>query len=114
MRKTKLTQPDDDYIARLQNAIRQLNHCESTYVESVAVSESLVTFRKNTLWEGDVAVFQIYGHAHAMRAYAWSYGNDNKHTGVVVVLEIPPVTSPSTAVQAALAAQIVNRTFPQV
>ena len=114
MRKTNKTPPDVHYIARLQNAIRQLNHCESQYVESVTVSESLVSFQKNTLWEGDVAVFQIYGHPHAKRAYAWSYGSGNKHTGCIVVLEIPPVTSPRTAVQAALAAQIVNRTFPQV
>ena len=114
MRKTNLTPLDDDYIARLQNAIRQLNHCESTYVESVTVSESLLGFQKNSSWEGDVAVFQIFGHPHANRAYAWSYENHNKHTGCVVVLEIAPVTSPRTAVQAALAAQIVNRTFPQV
>ena len=114
MPKTNKTPPDVDYIARLQNAIRQLNHCESQYVESVTVSESLVSFQKNTLWEGDVAVFQIYGHPHAKRAYAWSYGSGNKNTGCIVVLEIPPVISPRTAVQAALAAQIVNRTFPQV
>lgn len=111
MRKTNKTPPDVHYIARLQNAIRQLDDCESKYVESVTVSESLVSFQKNTLWEGDVAVFQIYGHPHANRAYAWSYGNGNKHTVCVVVMEIPPVTSPRTAVQAALAAQIVNRHF---
>ena len=114
MRKTNLTAPNNDHFARLQNAIRQLNHCESTYVETVNVSESLLGFQKNTLWEGDVAVFQISGHPHANRAYAWSYGSGNKDTGCVVVLEIPPVTSPRTAVQAALAAQIVNKTFPQV
>ena len=111
MPKTNNT-PDVVYIARLQNAIRQLNHCESKYVESVTVAESFLSFQKNTLWEGDVAVFQIYGHPQAKRAYAWSYGSANKQT--VVVLEIPPVTSPRTAVQAAIAAQIVNRTFPEV
>jgi hypothetical protein len=31
--------PDDDYLARLQNAIRQLNHCESKYIETVTVRE---------------------------------------------------------------------------
>ena len=111
MRKPNKTPPEVDHIARLQNAIRQLNHCESIYVETVTVSESLLSFQKNTLWQGDVAVFQIYGLPQAKRAYAWSYGSGNKHTGCVVVLEIPPVTSPRTAVQAALAAQIVSRIF---
>ena len=108
MPKTNKMPPDVDYIARLQNAIRQLNHCESKYVESVTVSESSLSFQKNTLWEGDVAIFQIYDHPQAKRAYAWSYESGNKHTGCVVVLEIPPVTSPRTAVQAAIAAQIVK------
>lgn len=111
MRKTNEALPDDDYIARLQNAIRQLNHCESKYVESVTVSETFLSFQKPTTWKGDVAVFEIYGHPQASRAYAWSDRAENKHPWCVVVLEIPPVTSPQTAVQAALAAQIVNRTF---
>lgn len=114
MPKTNKTPPDDIYIARLQNAIRELNHCESKYVETVTVSESFQCFQKDTLWEGEVAVFEIYGHPQAQRAYAWSYPATNKHTGCVVVLEIPPVSSPRTAVQAALAAQIVNGTFRQV
>ena len=111
MRNTNEALPDDDYIARLQNAIRQLNHCESKYGESVTVSETFLSFQKPTTWKGDVAVFEIYGHPQASRAYAWSDRAENKHPWCVVVLEIPPVTSPQTAVQAALAAQIVNRTF---
>ena len=111
MLKTRKVLPDHNYIARLQNAIRQLNHCESKYVESVTVSESFLSFQEDTLWQGEVAVFDIYGHPQAERAYAWSYRAGNKETGCVVVLEIPPVTSPQTAVQAAIAAQIVNGTF---
>ena len=103
--------PALDYIARLQNAIRQLNHCESKYVNSVTVSECFLSFRRNATWQGEVAVFEIYGHAQARRAYAWSYRTDDQYTTCVVVLEIPPVTSPQTAVQAAMAAQIVNRAF---
>jgi hypothetical protein len=103
--------PPADYLVRLQNAIRQLNGCESKYVTTVTVSQSFLSFRQNTVWEGDVAVFEVYGHPRAQRAYAWSAMVENEETGYVVVLEIPPVSSPQTAVQAAIAAQIVNGTF---
>lgn len=59
-----------DYIARLQNAIRDLHGCESTYVETVPVTE---TFQGKTVWQGEVEVFNIRGHPKAKRAYAWSH-----------------------------------------
>ena len=98
----------DDYIARLQNAIRQLNRCESKYVTAVFVSEPFFSFQKERLWQGDVAIFEIYGHAQAQRAYAWSNTGGDENMRYVVVLEIPPINSPQTAVQAAIAAQILN------
>lgn len=101
----------NDYIARLQNAIRQVDDCESRYVETVKVSESFQSFRNNTNWQGDVAVFEILGHPQAKTAYAWCFEPLDKETRYVVVLGIPPVSSPQTAVQAAIAAQIVNGTF---
>ena len=107
----KTNAPPDDHIARLQNAIRQLNDCESRYIETVTVSESFPSFQQHTDWQGDVAVFEICGHPQAQRAYAWSCAPVNKATRYVVVLEIPPVNSPQTAVQAAIAAQIVNGTL---
>jgi hypothetical protein len=59
----------------------------------------------------DAAVFEIYGHPKAQKAYASGCAAVNKEPRYVVVLEIPPVNSPQTAVQAAIAAQIVNGTF---
>lgn len=109
MPKTNPALPDN-YIARLQNAIRQLNRCESTYLGTVMVSEPLPSFQMRSLWQGEVAIFEIYGHAQAQRAYAWSSSGD-KDARYVVVLEIPPISSPETAVQAAIAAQIVNGTY---
>lgn len=108
--QTNMSLPDN-YIARLQNAIRRLNHCESKYLECVTVSESFLIFQKEKHWQGEVAIFEIYDHSEAHRAYAWSYTGDNKDTKYVVVLEVPPVSSPETAVQAAMAAQILNGTF---
>lgn len=100
--------PSDTYITRLQNAIRSLNGCESGYVETITVSEPFHSFQRNKLWQGDVLVFEIHGHPEAKRAYAWSHTLDDGQTRHIVVLEIPPITSPQTAVQAAIAAQIVQ------
>ena len=110
MPKTNPALPDN-HIARLQNAIRQLNHCESKYVATVFVSELFLSFQKERLWEVDVAIFEICGHAQAKRAYAWSNTRGDQNTRYIVVLEIPPVNSPETAVQAAIAAEIVNGSF---
>jgi hypothetical protein len=110
MPKTNIALPDLNYITRLQNAIRQLHHCESKYVESISVSGSFLFFQKGTIDESEVAVFELSDNPQAKRAYAWSYLAGN-NTGCVVVLEIPPVTSPRTALEAATAAQIVNGTF---
>ena len=45
------------------------------------------------------------GHAKAKHCYAWGYAKDNvKGWEITTVLEIPPVTSPETAVKVAIAA----------
>jgi hypothetical protein len=55
-----------------------------------------------TLWQGDVEVFDLHGHAKAKRAYAWSHldGANDERTRSVAVLEIPPVESAETAMRA--------------
>ena len=68
-------------------------------------------FRGQTVWQGDVEVFDINGHPKAKRCYAWSHldGQNDERTRFVAVLEIPPVSSPETAVKVAVAAEIRNR-----
>ena len=94
-----------DYIAELQNAIRRLHGCESEYVETVPVTES---FEGQTVWQGEVEVFELKGHPKAKRAYAWGHasGEDDQARRYVAVLELPPVTSPQTAVKAAVMSEI--------
>jgi hypothetical protein len=67
-------------------------------------------FRGQTVWQGDVEVFDINGHPKAKRCYAWSHldGANDERTRFVAVLEIPPVSSPETAVKIAVAAEIRN------
>lgn len=103
--------PSDAYIARLQDAIRRINGCKSKYLETVIVSESFHGLKEKIVWEGEVAVFEIYGHPHATRAYAWTCVSPGEGRRYVVVLNLPPVISPQTGVQAALAAQIVDGTL---
>ncbi len=95
----------NDYIEKLQKAIRDLHGCESQYLETVEVTER---FQGKTIWQGDVEVFQIRGHPKASRAYAWSHlaGKNDQETRFVTVLELPPVTSAQTAVRAAVMAEI--------
>ena len=97
-----------DYLARLQTVIQHLHNCGAIYRETVPVHE---VFRGETVWEGDVEVFDLTGHSKAKRCYAWSHldGPNDERTRFVAVLEIPPVVSPVTAVQASIVADKKKR-----
>lgn len=87
----------------LQEAIRNLEGCESSFVASVPVKE---TFNGETVWDGDVQVFELIDHPETNRAYVWSYEvNETGRRRFTVVLHKPPVDSPQTAVQASIAAE---------
>jgi hypothetical protein len=92
-----------EYIEQLQSVILHLHACKSSWVETVPVHE---VFGGETVWRGDVEVFDLIGHPQAKRCYAWSHldGPKDERTRFVAVLEIPPVESAETAVRV----QIVN------
>jgi hypothetical protein len=90
-----------DYLAELTAKIYLLHGCGARHIQTVPVKE---IFEGKTVWDGEVEVFDLIGHAKAKRCYAWGYTNE-KHPDkldVVAVLEIPPVMSPETAVRAAV------------
>ena len=89
---------DKGYEMALRRAFATLHGCEAQYAETVPVIE---TFQDRTVWEGDVEVFYLAGHPKASRGYAWAY-DKAKGSEIVAVLELPPVISPKTAVQAAI------------
>ena len=89
----------------LEGLIRARYDCDATHVASEPVHE---VFEGLTAWQGTVEVFELIGHSKAKRAYAWQYQDDDKQTKTVVVLEIPPVDSPQTAVKVAIAANARN------
>ena len=94
-----------DYIAELRAAILKMHGCESKYLESVPVLE---TFQGETVWEGEVEVFELRGHAKATKAYAWGHatGKNDQARRYVTVLDLPPVSSPQTAVRAAIMQEV--------
>ncbi len=87
-----------DYIARLQTAVQHLHNCGAVYRETMQVHE---VFNGQTVWQGDVEVFDLHGHPKAKRAYAWAHidGPKDERERFVAVLEIPPVDSAKRAVQ---------------
>jgi hypothetical protein len=94
-----------EYIERLKLAIEHLHGCSAVFVETVPVHE---TFNGETVWRGEVEVFDLTGHPKAKRAYGWSHadGKDDSDERFVTVLELPPVESALTAVRVSLVKQI--------
>ena len=91
-------------IDKIKAAVEKAAGCPAVHLESAVVVES---FRGQTMWEGVVEAFKLDGHPQAKRAYGWNTGTGNAAT-YTVVLELPPVESPNTAVRAAIASR-VNR-----
>lgn len=91
-----------NYIEELQDVIHRLHGAKSTHVETVPVVE---TFQGQTVWEGEVEVFDLHDHPNASRIYAWSHDTDDadnprRH---VTVLHLPPAITPRKAVQVSIA-----------
>jgi len=87
------------YIESLRAAFRAQYGCDARHVETVSVTERR---EGKVVWEGEVEVFDLIGHGKAATGYAWTEGK-SKEGETVCLLELPPVTSPETAVQAAIA-----------
>jgi hypothetical protein len=108
--KTAVIQWDDlrsivanktDYLFRLNAAIMQRYDCAAAWRDTVAVHE---VSQGQTVWRGDVEIFDLAGHPTASVCYAWCQPDTDKGKRTITVLEIPPVASPETAVRASIAA----------
>ena len=85
-----------------------MHKCKARHVEDKLVIE---LFRDEVAWDGVVEAFELVGHPHAKRCYAWSY-DENGETQYVNVLEIPPVDSAETAVKIAISAHAKQSANP--
>ena len=94
-------------IPALIDAIRHLHGCETTHRETVHVHE---THEGEVVWDGDVEVFDLTGHAAATKAYAWSEATTGKKRRFFAVLHVPPVDSAVMAVRASILADLRSPT----
>ncbi len=90
-----------DYLDRLQLAVETMHGCFAVHTATVTAHE---VFREQTVWQGDVEVFNLTGHPKAKRCYRWNHREDKDDTGerFLAVLEMPPVESAVTAVRASI------------
>jgi len=81
----------------------ELHCCCASWHKTVPVHEVL---RGQTVWKGDVEVFNLKGHPKAKLCYGWSRrnGKNDKGERFVTVLGIPPVESALTAVRVSIVA----------
>lgn len=90
-----------NYIQKLQEAILAVHGCESTHAGTNRV---ISEFEGKTIWDGEVETFDLIGHPKAVRCHAWGY-EEYGQLRTTAVLELPPVDSPSKAVDVAIAAK---------
>jgi hypothetical protein len=90
-----------EYLERLKPAIEHLHNRGAVWHSTVPVQEK---FKGQTVWQGDVELFNLIGYPRSKRAYAWSHREGKNDAGerFVVVLEIPPVRSAVDAVRASI------------
>jgi hypothetical protein len=89
-----------DYIERLKQVIFHLHKSGSKHVGTVPVEE---IFHGQTLWKGDVEVFDLTEHPKAQRCYGWTHGEPEEF---ITILELPPVTDAKSAVKVGVSYQI--------
>jgi hypothetical protein len=78
-------------------AIRATHGAEARLLARERVVER---FQGETVWEGEVLVFELEGHPSATLCYAWEVDGE-----VTAVLGEPPVDSALAAVRAAIVAE---------
>ncbi len=89
-----------EYVERLQMVIQHLHGCSSKHTGTVPVHE---VFQGQTVWRGNVEVFDLSGHPKAKHCYGWTYGEPEEF---ITILELPPVDSAQSAVKVGVAHQI--------
>ena len=88
------------YIEFLRSAIKNAYGCDSRHVKTVFVTEEL----QGVAWEGEVDVFELRDHPRAAQCYAWCQPDPEPAASMVqVMLALPPVTTPESAIRSFLA-----------
>ncbi|MEP7149639.1 MAG: hypothetical protein ABI857_12230 [Acidobacteriota bacterium] len=94
-----------NHIEQLKELIEQEYGTTAKHVETVSVHE---TFNGETIWDGEVEVFDVPEFSDADRVFAWMFEGDAGQQQVTVA-QIPPATSPENAVKAYIVSQYGKR-----
>jgi len=82
-------------ITQLKDAIRAEHGCESLYVKTIHVPETVEGVMAS---HGLVMVFELVGHPTAELCYAWS-SRDGDQTRLSSALELHPIVSGGPAIK---------------
>ena len=86
------------YLEEIKGAIQARCHCDATHLLTVFIHEK--TADRETVWFGEVEVFELTGCRESKRCYGWqSFENGLR---IVTILHSRIVESPHRAVQAAI------------
>ncbi len=88
-------------VEQLKELIEHEYATTAKHVETVAVHEM---FQGETIWDGEVEVFEVPEFPNADRVFAWAFDDDSGEQQVTVA-QIPPATTPENAVKAYLVSQ---------
>lgn len=88
---------NEQSLEAFQEAIQATHGAKARLLTRERVNER---FKGEPVWEGEVLVFELEGHATAHLCYAWEV--DGR---VTAVLHEPPVDSPIKAVRASILAE---------
>ena len=89
-----------EHLNTLEAAILIRHKCKPTHRETVFIREK--TWQNETIWSGDVEVFDLAGHDEAKTCYAWRHVDGRGGVKIFVLLANQFVDSPRKAIQAAL------------
>ena len=90
-----------NHIEQLRELIEREYGTTAKHVETVAVLE---TFNGETIWDGEVEVFDVPEFSDADQVFAWDFDDDSGQQQVTVA-QIPPATTPENAVKAYIVSQ---------
>jgi hypothetical protein len=86
-------------IERLKDAVEKAYECKARHIVSEPVDD---LFQGEVAWDAVVAIFELEDYPRAKRCYAWAHIEDGEPR-YTTVLEVPPVNSPESALEVAIA-----------